>query len=158
MSHLVVVTFDNEGDAARALEALRSAANGGRLRLDDTAVIAKDADGSVKVKNELDRGVKLGALGGGALGLLLGFMFPLAGLAIGAAGGALVGKLADMGIDGKFVDEVKDSLQPGSSALFVLIGDGEADVAVAALEPFTGTLRHTSLPPGIEESLRSALR
>jgi uncharacterized membrane protein len=84
-------------------------------------------------------------------------MFPLAGLAIGVAGGALVGKSLDMGVDKKFVKDVSESLGPNSSALFV-IGKGEPRVLVAALEPFKGTLYQTTLDSELEQQIRDALK
>ena len=46
------------------------------------------------------------ALGGGALGLLIGgLLFPVGGLVLGAVGGALVGKMLDMGVDNIITDE-----------------------------------------------------
>lgn len=158
MGHLIVVSFSGSDEAGRALEALRSLQKAGQLRLDDTAVVVKDADGKVQVDNTVDRGIIAGTVGGSLLGLLLGFMVPILGLAIGAAGGALVGKLADMGIDQKFVNELKDSLTPGSSALFAIVAGERPEAAIAAFEPFEGTLRHTSLPSNLEESLRDALK
>lgn len=158
MSHLIVVSFAGSDEAERAREALRSLEKAGQLRLDDTAVVVKDADGKVRVKDTVDRGVIFGAVGGGLLGLLLTFMFPIVGLAIGAAGGALVGKLADTGIDKKFIDDVKESLQPGGSALFALVAGERPEAAIAAFEPFEGTLHHTSLPTDLEASLRNALK
>lgn len=159
MSHLVVVTFDDPDQAGKVLETLRSVQREGFLKLDDTAVIVKDEEGKVHVKNEMDRGVKVGAVGGGLLGLLVGgFFFPLAGLLIGALAGALVGKAADVGVDPKFVKDVSDDIQPGTSALFFILRDAEPDVAMAALRPYKGTVRHTTFPPETEEELRRILK
>jgi uncharacterized membrane protein len=158
MSHLVVVTFDNPEEAGRVRETLRSVQRADHLSLDDSAVIVKDAEGKVHVKNEMERGVKIGAIGGGLLGLLVGgIFFPLAGLLVGVLGGGLVGKLADTGIDTKFVNEVGEDLQPGTSALFFIVREANPDVALAALRPYKGTVRHTSFPPEAEEELRRIL-
>ena len=88
-----------------------------------------------------------GAVAGAVLGPLLLSLFPLAGIAIGAGGGALVGRLLDTGVDDAFVDDVKATLAPGASALFLVINGGEATAVVAALRPYQGTILQTTLPP-----------
>ena len=45
MSQLVVVTFDNPGEAGKLRHTLRSAERAAQLRLDDSAVIVKDEEG-----------------------------------------------------------------------------------------------------------------
>ena len=159
MSHLIVVTFENPDEAGQVLETLRSVQREGYLNLDDSAVVVKDEEGKVHVKNEMDRGVKVGAIGGGLLGVLLaGFFFPIAGLVVGALAGGLIGKTADLGVDQKFVKEVSEDIQPGTSALFFFVRDAEPDVAVAALRPYKGTVRHTTFPPEAEKELRRILK
>ncbi len=158
MSNLIVMTFNTRDEASKVRQTLRELERTGRLSLDDAAVIRKDADGKLAVDNEVDRGVKTGAVAGGLLGLLLSFVFPLAGIVVGAAGGALVGRMADLGIDRQFVQDVSASLQPNSSALFVIVRDADPTIAIAALEPYQGTLYHTTLDPTVEEELRHALR
>jgi uncharacterized membrane protein len=86
-----------------------------------------------------------------------GIFFPLAGLLVGALGGGLVGKLADTGIDQRFVKEVSEDLQPGTSALFLIVREANPNVALSALKPYKGTVRHTSFPPEAEEELRRIL-
>jgi len=158
MSHLLVATFDNPEEAGRVREALRSAQRANYLSLDDSAVIVKDGEGKIHVKNEMDRGVKIGAIGGGLLGLLIGgIFFPLGGLLVGILGGGLVGKLADTGVDSKFVKEVSEDLQPGTSALFLIVREANPNAALAALKPYKGTVHHTSFSPEFEEELRRVL-
>ena len=156
MSNLVVITFDNEEEAGKVRETLKS--QSANISLDDSAVVVKDAEGEIHVKNEVDRGVAVGALGGGALGLLIGgLLFPVGGLVLGALGGALVGKMLDMGVDKKFVDDVSEHLQPGTSALFVIVREANPNVALAALRPYKGKVIQTSLPPEAEAELRRIL-
>ena len=158
MSDLVVVTFDGAEDARTAREAIRRLEQDGIVQLDDAAVIVKDAQGEVAVDDQIDRGVKVGAVGGGLLGLVLGFVLPVAGLVLGAAGGALVGRMADLGIDKGFVEDVTRALRPGTSALFLIVREGgNADALVAALEPFEGKVNQTTFDSSVEESLRRAL-
>jgi uncharacterized membrane protein len=159
MSNLTVLTFEDMVQAGEAREALQKIASGGYLKIDDSAVIVKNEDGKVEVKNQTDTGVKWGAFGGGMLGLLLaGVFFPLAGLAIGAVAGALVGKSLNMGVDKQFVKDVTETLKPGSSALFVLTSQGEPGMVMAAMRPFKATIYQTTLPTEAVEELQAALK
>lgn len=158
MPNLVVITFSNAQEAGQVLDALRSLEKKGLLSLDDSAVVVKDAKGKIQVKSQTDRGTKVGVVGGGFLGLLIGgVFFPFAGLIAGALMGAVAGKMADLGVDQKFVDEVGAALTPDSSALFVLGRDAYPDAALAAMKPYEGQVHHTSLPTETEESLRRVL-
>jgi uncharacterized membrane protein len=158
MANLVVLIFDDMEQAGQAFHALRKAGSDGYVKIDDSAVIVKNADGKVEVKNQMDTGVKWGAVGGGALGLMLaGIFFPLAGLALGALAGGLLGKMAHLGVDKQFVKEVTEKLQPGSSALFI-IGSGNPDVIAANLRPFHGTVYHTNVSEDALEALQDALK
>jgi uncharacterized membrane protein len=159
VSNLVVITFDDPEEAGQVRESLRKGEHGGYLSLDDSAVVVKDEHGKVHVKDESDRGVKVGAVGGGLLGLLIaGIFFPVVGLVVGALGGALVGSSLDLGIQKSFIKEVSDSLQPGSSAIFVIVRDANPDYALGVLRNYEGQVFQTSLSPEDEESLRHALR
>jgi uncharacterized membrane protein len=158
MSQLIVVSFDDMEQAQQVLDTLKKQLSQGTVKIDDAAVIVKDESGKVKVKNQADTGVKWGAFGGGVLGVLLaGIFFPLAGIAIGAAAGALIGKSLNLGVDKKFVQDVTESLKPGSSALFV-IGSGNPAVVRAAFEPYKGTLLQTTLDTEGVEQLKDALK
>lgn len=158
MSNIVVITFDNEEEAPKVREAIKSQEHSGRLKLDDSAVIVKDKDGKVHVQNQMDRGVKVGAVGGGLIGLLLASVFfPIAGIVIGAVAGGLLGKTADLGIEKKFIQQVRDELQPGTSAIFIVVREADPAAAVAVLKPFKGNVYHSSLPTEAEEHLRDVL-
>jgi uncharacterized membrane protein len=159
MSDLVVITFDNAEEAGKVRETLKSGERSGLLRLDDSAVVVKDEEGKVHVKNEMDRGVAIGAVGGGVVGLLLASVFfPVAGIIVGAVLGGLVGKSVDLGVDQKFVKEVSEDLSPGTSAIFFIIRDGNADAVAATLRQYQGTVRQTSLPKEAEDELRRILK
>lgn len=158
MSNLIIIIFDNEDDADKVRESARQLQGQNLLSLDDSAVVVKDANGKISVRNELDRGVKVGAIGGGLIGLMLGFIFfPLSGLIVGALGGALVGRMVDLGVDPKFVKDVEEAMHPSSSAIFLLVREANSNAALAALKPYKGTLYHTSLSTEGEENIRRVL-
>jgi uncharacterized membrane protein len=158
MSDIIVVGFDHEEDGLAALRSLRSLEKGSGLHLEDTAVISKDPDGTLHVKNEMASGTEEGAVVGAMLGGVLVVLFPVAGILGGAAVGGLVGRSWKHGIDGGFVKEVGEQLQPGTAALFAQVKSGSADAIEAAFRPFSGRVIQTSLPPEFEDGLREALR
>jgi uncharacterized membrane protein len=159
MSHLIVITFDDPDEASQVRESLRKGEHAGRLSLDDSAVVVKDEKGKVHVKDQLDRGVKVGALGGGLLGLLIaGLFFPIAGVVIGVLGGALVGASLDLGISKKFVKEVSESMKDNSSAIFFIVRDADPSYALGVLRNYEGTVFQTTLSEEDEEQVREALK
>lgn len=157
MSNLVAITFADEASAAAALARIRSVEQEGGMALEDTAVVQKDADGKIHVKNELSSGTETGIAVGAVLGALLFFVFPV-GLLIGGAIGGLIGRAAAPGIDGTFVKQVEEQLQPGGSAIFLLTKGGDAGLLIAAMREFQGTVIQTSLDDEQEAALRDSLK
>lgn len=158
MSDLVVLSFARAEEAGEAMRSIRQVERNGRIHLEDTAVVTKDADGKVRVNNEVSGATEKGAVAGAILGPLLMFLFPIAGIAIGAGAGALIGRMFDTGVDGKFVKEVKENLSPGTSALFLVIRNGEATALVSALRAYEGEVLQTTLSSELEEEIRRALK
>jgi uncharacterized membrane protein len=156
--NLVVMTFDNEIDAGNVMRSLRSLEKSGQMSIEDTAVLVKDQSGKLRVDNEVSGSVETGAVVGGSLGLLLTFMFPVVGIAVGAAGGALVGKVLERGVDGKFVKDVGEELQPGTSALFITGRGSNHEAVLRAIEPYKGNLYQTNLSSELEDELRRVLK
>jgi uncharacterized membrane protein len=158
MSQVVVVAFDSEGDARSALASLRGLEKEGLVKFEDTAVLTHRSDGKFEVKNEASSTTEAGAVVGALVGGLIFVVFPLAGIALGAAAGAGIGAALGNGVDGKFVDEVKEQLPPGKSALFLTIKDADADSSIAALRRYHGEVIQTSLDEDTEAALRDALK
>jgi uncharacterized membrane protein len=158
MSNILVITFEDENQALAVLKSLKNLQHEDMLKLDDAAVIVKDKDGKVQVKNMTESNVKGGAAIGGLIGLALGsILFPVAGIALGAAGGALVGKTLGDGVDKKFVKEVTEAIKPGNSAILFLVGHENAGMLIAALEPYNGKIYQSSFDSDVEEQIRKAL-
>lgn len=159
MSHILVITFEDEEQAPRVLQSLKGLEHERLLNLKDAAVIVKDVEGKVHIKNMVESGVKVGAVTGGALGLLIGgLLFPVAGILMGLAGGALIGKTLETGVDKKFIKEVRDSLTPGSSAILFIVGSENVGLLVTALEPYSGKIYQSSFDSEAEAGIRDALK
>lgn len=78
-------------------------------------------------------------------------------MAVGAGLGALMGKLAKSSIGKEFRDQVRGMLQPGTSALFLMLEKVTTDKAVQAMSEYGGTVLKTSLSKQDEKDLQGAL-
>ena len=137
------------------------------IDFEDACAVVHDQNGKVRLKQAV-RLVGAGALTGGAWGSMWGTLIdllclnPMAGLlsgaAFGAGAGALSGALVDYGIDDAFIRSLGATIQPGSSALFVLVRRAMPDKVLPELRPFGGTVLRTSLSNEQEERLQQALQ
>ena len=68
-----------------------------------------------------------------------------------------MGKVGKSGIDKNFQDQVRAQVQPGTSALFLIVEQMTADKALDGLSKFGGTVLKTSLSKEAEAELQEAL-
>ena len=155
MSDLIVLAFDNEEGAFKMRDKLFQLQKQHLIMLADAAVVVRKPDGKVKVKQAVSL-VGAGALGGAFWGMLIGIIFwmPWLGLAIGAASGALGGKFSDFGVEDNFIKEVGNTIEPGHSALFLLVFSATEDKVADELKDFNATVIQTSLSKEDEAKLR----
>jgi uncharacterized membrane protein len=119
MDKILVVVFDGEGKAYEGSRALQDLQREGSINLYAKAVIARDADGKVEVKQEGDMG-PVGTGVGLLVGSLIGLLGGPVGLVVGAGTGMFGGMLydvANVGVGEDFLYEVGQSLQPGKAAV-----------------------------------------
>jgi len=158
MSDLIAIVYPSEHDAETVRTRLFDMQKEYLIEIGDAVIAVKGADGHVKL-NQLFNAAAAGAVSGGFWGMLIGtiFLMPLAGAAIGAATGALGGKLADFGIDDKFMTDLAESVQPGNAVLFVLIRKMTADKVLDGIKGMGGVVLRTSFDHEKEQQLRDAL-
>lgn len=157
MSDLIVLTFKTETGAEEMRDDLMRLQKEHLITLDDAAVVVRKQDGKPKVK-QMTGLVGAGALGGAFWGMLIGLLFfaPWLGLAIGAVTGAVAGGLTDIGVDDKFIKEVGEQIEPGDSALFLLVREATPDKVMDELRKFDAKVFQTSLSKEDEEKLRAS--
>jgi uncharacterized membrane protein len=99
-----------------------------------------------------------GAMDGAFWGMLFGLLFfvPLFGMAVGASMGALTGRFADYGIDDNFIKRIREEVEPGTSALFLMTTNAVVDRVVDELKGVEFELVSTNLTKEQEDELRSA--
>ena len=158
MSDLIAIGYQDETTADLASEEAQRLARDLIIQPDAIAVIVRAKDGSYHVHTNHH------AVGGGAVwgmfwGMLFGLLFfiPVLGMAVGAGMGALMGKFAKSSIDKTFRDQVRDMLQPGTSALFLMVEKVTPDKAIEAMSKYGGTVLKTSLSKEDEKELQDAL-
>ncbi|TCM44999.1 DUF1269 domain-containing protein [Kribbella sp. VKM Ac-2568] len=159
MTHLVVLGLNSRDDAERVLALTEDLAKQQLLQRDDAAYAYKDDKGKVRIHQTMNM-TGAGAAGGALWGTLIGLLFlnPLAGLAVGAATGAVAGKLTDVGISDDLIKQVGKQLQDGKSAVFLLARSATVDRVIDALKPFNPTVIQTNLTKEREEELIAALQ
>ncbi len=159
MANLVVLAFDTETGADQMRDDLIRMQNEHIIQLDDAAVAVRNKDGKVKIE-QLANLTGAGALSGAFWGFLIGLIFlvPGFGLLAGAAMGALMGHFTDIGIDDKFIKEVGNTIQPGNSALFLLVKSATPDKVMEELQGKYKNVKviKTSLSKEQEDKLRAA--
>lgn len=158
MAALTVWKFPTAGGADEAETRLEGLAKQELITVLDAATVSWP-EGRKRPKTRQSSSLAgAGALGGSFWGLLFGLIFfvPLLGAAVGAAIGAMSGSLSDVGIDDDFIRSVRDEVEPGTSALFVMTADAVVDRVKDAFRDMPMTLIHTNLSNDQESALRSA--
>lgn len=158
MSDLIAIAFDNKEKAQQALTRASEMRKQHLIDLGDAVIVSKDENGKVNLQQSINM-TAAGAATGGLWGSLIGLLFlnPILGLAVGAASGALGGYLTDVGIDDGFMKQMGEELQPGTSALFVLVRKSTPDRVLPELRELGGKVFTTSLSRENEQKLRDAL-
>ena len=158
MSTLTAWKFSTPDGADVALDKLEKLHGQALIQVQDAAVVTWPADRKKPKTHGMNAATGVGALGGGFWGLLFGLIFfvPILGLAIGAASGALLGSMKDIGISDAFIDTVRQKVTPGTSALFLLSSNAVIDRVKAEFPASDAELMSTNLSTEQEQKLREA--
>ena len=158
MADLIAIGYPDETTALAAEKEAQRLAEELIIQPDAIAAIVRHKDGKFQVTTN-HHVVGGGATYGMLWGLLFGMLFfvPVFGMAVGAGLGALFGKIEKSGINKEFQDQVRDLVQPGTSALFVVVEKVTPDKAVDALSQYGGTVLKSSLSKDAEKELQEAL-
>jgi uncharacterized membrane protein len=156
MATMTVWKFPTPGGADRAEATLKDLQRRELIRIHDAAIVTYPEGAKKPKTRQLSNLAGAGALGGAFWGMLFGLIFlvPLLGMAIGAAMGALTGSMTDVGIDDAFIRRMRDEIQPGTSALFVLSSGAVVDKVKEAFEGQQMVLVETNLSHEQEDKLR----
>lgn len=137
-SQIVVAAFNDENTADQAMESLKAAAKEQDFQIQDVAVVRRDENNKVHIKESGDMGGGKGAVIGGIIGGVVGLIAGPLAIATSALGGALVGglaaKLHDSGIKNETLQSLGNALQPGTSAVVAVLGNQKVSQLRAMME------------------------
>lgn len=147
MDRMLVVIFDNETKAYEGEKALLQLDAEGSISVYANAVVAKNADGKITVKQGHGPG-PIGTLVGTALGSVIGLLGGPAGVAIGAASGFAIGGATDINdirIGKDFIEDVNKQLVPNTVALVAEIHEDWTTPVDTSMEPIGGIVFRRAL-------------
>ena len=168
MGELVAVAYPDVYRAGEVCAAMQCLHEEFLIEIEDIAFITREQNGKVKLHQTVTvplvaasagLGMMKGTIWGGIIGLF--FLQPVlgavAGGALGAAGGAMTGRIVDYGIPNSFMKELGEKVQPGTSVLFILFRKANWEKVLERVANYGGTVMHSSLSSEAEAKLQAGL-
>jgi arylsulfatase len=133
--HLVLAAYQSVDEAATDFDRLVGLVGSKDVRSDGAIIVRRDDHGRVTVVSTGNKLGRTGAGWGGGVGVLVGLAAPplLASVAVGAAGGALVGRFAQHRLESGLESGLGEKLQPGTAAILTLVAQDDLLHAEQAL-------------------------
>ena len=138
MEKMIVTIFETEAKAYDGLLALKQLDTEGTITVYSAAVIRKNSDGTVELLKQKDE-FPIRAVGGTAIGGLIGLLGGPVGVFVGATSGTIVGAFGDLyesGVSAEFIDDVSGLLVPGKFAVVADVSEewiSPLDIKMASL-------------------------
>ncbi|HZA32957.1 MAG TPA: DUF1269 domain-containing protein [Propionibacteriaceae bacterium] len=156
MANLTAWKFDSPDGASQAVRTLKELQDEGLIVITSAAIVEWPQGNKKPKTRQIDDMTGREAAGGAFWGFLFGILFfvPLFGAAVGAGIGALHGSLGHVGIDEKFIDQVKSAVTEGTSALFLMSSSGVGDQIQRRFIGTNPVLIATTMGPDQEAKLR----
>lgn len=148
-AQLIVASFENEKVADQALQDLKLDKRGRLIEFKDVAIVKRDEENKIHIKETADMSGGKGAVYGGVVGALVGLIAGPIGAAIGGVAGAVVGgvtaKKIDAGIPDERLIEIAAALQPGSSVILAVVEQRWFEDVYMRLEEVSGNVLSETL-------------
>lgn len=154
MHMLLVLIFENETGAQEMIGHVQALQRRQLITISDAAFIIRQKNDKVKVK-QANSLVGSGTLGGAFWGLLIGQHFWLRPNSTERATKIVNNTASDCGIDADFLKQVGSAINPGYSALFMIVPYMTEEI-LDVLAGYSDTLLHTMLSGENDAKLRDA--
>ena len=143
MENVIAVSFTEDANAYEALTNLKELGDQGQVDLEGAAVVVREDDGKIVVKDEVGDNGYTGTATGGIVGLIIGILGGPLGVLLGGATGVLIGSLFDMddADDTESVlEDVSRAARVGRPTLMADVSEESPDAIDAAMERLGGTI------------------
>jgi uncharacterized membrane protein len=151
---------DNEQSARDALKFVEELHQQHTFKILNAALLVKDKDGNVLVKDTKDidpkKGRIMGVVTGGLIGLLAGPGGAVVGALAGLGAGGASGKLVDFGFSDKFLNKLQEYLEPGSAAVLMIVEDRWVRSVAESMADLEGFVFQQTMTDKMVEDLLAA--
>jgi uncharacterized membrane protein len=133
---VIVASFADMELATKTYHGLLEAEAAGRLDIEGVLVAKADEAGKVEIVKMTDHKTRNGFLAGAVAGVVAGIIFPpsiLASAALMGTGGAAIGKIRNVVLQGKVAQDLASVMTPGSSGIIALARLAEVEQVKAAM-------------------------
>jgi uncharacterized membrane protein len=141
MDNVLAITFADDQNAFAGLTALKELDDQGQLGLTGAAVVMRNEDGSIDIKDEVGDVGYAGTATGGIVGLLVGILGGPLGILIGGATGVLIGSLFDLDdIDDSesVLSEMSHSVLVDRNSVLAEVSEQSPEIVDSAIERLGG--------------------
>jgi uncharacterized membrane protein/sporulation protein YlmC with PRC-barrel domain len=158
---LIARVFDAPKKAAESLAFIKDLQRRqrGALKIHNSAILVKDADGKMTSTETGDlspkQGTVIGAFAGGLLGALAGPVGILVGAAAGAGLGRVSTRWVDLGLPDDFLNRLQGELKPNSSALILVVEHHYVKQLSESMAGMEGIVLQHTLTDAVVEQLLS---
>jgi uncharacterized membrane protein len=167
MENVLAINFTEHGEAYEALTTLKELDEQGQVALEGAAVVVRDEDGTIAIKDEVgDIGYE-GTAAGGIVGLIVGILGGPIGVLLGGATGVLIGSLFDLDdLDetDSVLSKMSRTVRVGQPSVVAEVEEQSPEVIDAAMQKLDGTVLRLALADveaeiaAAEEAQRAAKR
>jgi uncharacterized membrane protein len=141
--NVIAVSFAEDSKAYEALTTIKELGAQGQINVEQVAVVTRDDDGRVQVKDQVGDDSLAGTAGGGLVGVLVGILGGPLGVLLGGATGLFVGSLfdlADAEESDSVLTEISKTAQVGHTALLAHVIEPSPEVVDNAMAKLSGTV------------------